>query len=221
MAFDINQFRSSFRDYEPASPTNYEVSIYKLPTVGWKFQNQSIERDLTYRCESCSLPSRDLIVSNRMTYGAPNKVVSGGAYNNLSFTFIVSDNMREKNYFYEWQKYIVNNNTYEDETPFINDFAYLDDYVGAITISTFSKFGDLKYQVVLQNAYPISVNEVPLGWNNTNDYVRVTVTIAYKSFYEVTKDIKGINSQQQKDIIQFDANRVNLNKSKVRSPFLR
>lgn len=221
MAFDINQFRSSFRDFEPASPTNYEVSIYKRPSVGWKFQNQSIERDLIYRCESCGLPSRDLIVSNRMTYGAPNKVVSGGVYNNLSFTFIVSDSMREKNYFYEWQKYILNHNIYEEDNPFINDVAYLEDYVGAITISTFSKFGDLTYQVVLQNAYPISVNEVPLGWNNTNDYVRVTVTIAYKSFYEVKKDIKGINSQQQKDIIQFDANRVNLNKARVGSPFLR
>lgn len=247
MAFDINQFRSSFKDFEPASPTNYEVIIGREPVIiGNQYVNLQVEsstpdsinlkklettaralddmaRTLIYRCESCSLPSRDLVATNAITYGAPKKMVSGSVYNNVSFSYIVSDNMREKHYFYEWQKSILNNNVREDIGG-INDVGYYDSYVGDIDIKSYSKFGDGVYRTTLIDAYPISVQEVQLGWNNTNDYIRVNVVMAYRYFTEEfipSAEGKGINSQQQKDIIQFDANRVNLNKARVGSPFLR
>ena len=210
MAFQINQFRSSFYDYEPAAPTNYEVSVMRQPIA---FTSQSspnstdgvsglqvmpevavsagddTERLLVYRCESCSMPSRDLIASNRITYGAPKKVAVGSAFNNVTFSFIVSDDMAEKNYFYKWQSYIQNSQFSLDNQSNLSDIAYYNDYVGNIEIKMFSKAGTQKYAVLLKEAYPISVQEVPLGWNNTNDYIRVNVVMAYRYFVELEREI--------------------------------
>lgn len=229
MAFNINDFRSSFNNFEPASPANYEVIITRDPFIEQSFGagvvgnaiSTDMTRQLMYRCESCSLPSRDLVSTNRMTYGMPKKVVSGSVFNNVSFSFIVSDDMSEKHYFYQWQNAILNNeaNSFQDN-PNVNDVAYYDSYTGDILINTYSKFGDLKYSIYLVEAYPISVQEVQLGWNNTNDYIRVNVTMAYRYFYENTEDVKGINAGIRTNIKSDGANRVNLNKSKVKTPFL-
>lgn len=227
MAFDINQFRSSFHNYEPASPANYEVIIAKEPfrilsssdpyTVIGNNTFNDMARQLAYRCESCSLPSRSLTASNRITYGAPKKVVSGSIFNNVNFSFIVSDDMSEKHYFYQWQNYILNNTSVDaQENPLINDVAYYGDYAGTILINTFSKFGDIKYSVFLEDAYPISVQEVQLGWNSTNDYVRVNVTMAYRYFHENKEDIRNERNYAELELMRRNGNTsVNLDEVKI------
>jgi len=190
MAFKINEFRSSFvAGGEPASPANYEVSVlrkYLVPLVaGDKYR---FENDVKFRCISCSLPGRLLNTTDRSTYGPNRKIVTSALYQDVTFSFIVSNDKNELNYFEEWHNFIVDNNVNAESDGFSHDVAYYDDYVGDITISLIDvkseKKNRIKYTISLLEAYPISVEEIPLSWDNNNEFIRVNVTVAYRNWVQ-------------------------------------
>lgn len=181
--FNINDFRSSFV-LEPANPTNYEVLITKGPPIMVEVGGAiNFANTLRYRCESCAIPSKSLLFANRKTYGPNRKVAYGAEYRDVSFSFIVSDNMQEKEYFDIWQRMIVDNDEVSGGIT-THDASYYDDYIGEIEIRYYEKGGKNTYKIVLMEAYPIEVQEVPLSWTSNNEYMRVTVTLAYRDFYE-------------------------------------
>jgi hypothetical protein len=193
MAFNITNFRSSFENYEPASPTNYEVTVVRPPRLyilsntdtstesNFSFQDLNLEDKLKYRCISCSLPGKMMSTTERATYGPTRKVATGAVYQDVVFSFIVSDSMEESNYFNNWQQAIVYNNS--DEGRFSNDVAYYDDYIGTLNIRQFSKNGgDPILTIQLLECYPISVEEIPIGWEMNNEFIKVNVTMAYRNW---------------------------------------
>ncbi len=205
MAFKINEFRSSFvPSGEPASPTNYEVTIIRKPILGFlspqedSIENTSVpfrrlnddgsfggeirkvENLLSFRCISCSLPGRILNTTDRSTYGPNRKIVTSTLFQDVTFSFIVSDDKRELNYFDTWHNFIVDNALLFGVQT--HDVRYYDDYVGSIRIAHFDKQNEIKYTISLLEAYPISVEEIPLSWDNTNEFIRINVTVAYRNW---------------------------------------
>lgn len=172
---------------EVANPTNYEVEILREPYVLKNILGvgNNFADVVKYRCETCSLPTRALKYVNQTIYGPPRKVAFSSDYQDVSFSFMATDSMKEKEYFALWQTGIVNNdvnNPYANEN--INNVTYYDDYIGEIAIKVYKKNGSESYRVTFYEAYPIVVQETPLSWNSNNDYIRVTVMIAYKYFVE-------------------------------------
>lgn len=187
MPFDIKKFRSSFTDYEPASPANYEINVIR-PSIAIRQSDGSlvtldtaVEDSLQFRCISCSLPGRILNVAERNTYGPVRKIATSSLYSDVTFSFIVSDNKSELKYFTLWHNFIINNTTISNLIQ-THDVRYYDDYVGELTISHFDKMNIEKFRIRLNEAYPISVEEIPLSWDNTNEFIRVNVTMAYRNW---------------------------------------
>lgn len=190
MAFNITDFRSSFKKFEPASPTNYEVNIIRPPILIYsnginQLTDNTTENNLKYRCFQCAFPGKMMNTSDRLTYGPNRKVVTNAVYQDVTFSFIVSDNMQEKNYFSNWHNAIVNNTTEDGVSS--HDVQYYSSYVGSLNITQFNKNGDKSLIVELQEAYPINVEEVALGWEMNNEYTRINVTMAYRIW--VTKSL--------------------------------
>jgi hypothetical protein len=181
---NIHEFRSSFENVgEPASPTNYEVSIIRQPTirlVSGESNSFLFENNVKFRCISCSLPGRILNTTDRNTYGPNRKIVTSAMFQDVTFSFIVSDDKNELNYFDSWHNYIVNNTLFTRVST--HDVRYYDDYVGDIKIIHYDKLNTIKYTISLIEAYPISVEEIPLSWDNTNEFIRVNVTVAYRNW---------------------------------------
>lgn len=180
MAFNINEFRSSFSDGEPASPTNYEVSIVQRPRIGAleEQKNVSAENILIFRCNACTLPGKQMLTSDRLTYGPIRKIITSALYTDVRFSFIVSDNKQELRYFTRWHNSIINNELNDGIQT--HDVEYYDSYTGSVIITHFDKQNNIKYKISLLEAYPISVEEIPLSWDNNNEFIRVDVTMAYK-----------------------------------------
>lgn len=184
MPFNLKKFRSSF-DVEPASPAYYEVSVIRRPiSLAFKQEDNKAEDNLVYRCISCSLPGKTLNTTDRQTYGISRRIVTSSAYQDVRFTFIVSDDKSELSYFSRWQTYIVDNTLTDGVDTHAAE--YYDNYIGQVAINHFDRQNNTIYSVNLLEAYPIDVEEIPLGWDNTNDFVKVTVTMAYRT-YEVIK----------------------------------
>ena len=177
MAFNINELRSSFvNGGEPASPANYEVSVVR-PIRDKKYR---FEDDVKFRCISCSLPGKILNTTDRMTYGPIRKIVTSALYQDVTFSFIVGDDKNELEYFNSWHSFIIDNGIIDRVQT--HDVSYYDNYVGNIKITHLDKQNTHKYTISLIEAYPISVEEIPLSWDNNNEFIRVNVTVAYRDW---------------------------------------
>jgi hypothetical protein len=194
MAFSITEFRASLGyGGEPANPTNYEVEITQQPRSlalqGGGFAN-SFPYTMRFRCESCSLPSKNMKVGTMTSYGPPIKVVYATEYSDTSFTFIATDNMEEKEYLALWQQSIINNDFTGGFEQ--NNVTYYEDYIGVITITHFNKIGEPTYRVTFHECFPVLVQETPMSWNSNNDYIRVTINLTYKYFVEERLFLGGV-----------------------------
>ena len=185
------------REYDPASGFNVKNLVGSLSNSGVAktsdFQvlispppglNQSYPRELMYRAETVELPGRTIAtIEHRFTnYGPLNKVAYGAMYQDVSISFILSEDMREKVYFEQWQQLMA------DTAPTaLGNFnaKYFNDYVGTIEIQQFSRTGDLKTTHVLNQAYPIVINAVSMGWAE-DQIARMTVQMAMR-YYEVKR----------------------------------
>lgn len=190
MAFNISQFRHSFKNGEPASPANYEIEIHKNPqslldnnannnTLQRVVHvNDKFERNVKFRCQNATLPGKQITTSERSTYGPVRKIASNIIYQDVVLSFIVADDFNEKIYFNIWLEQIL-------DSLNSNSVAYYDDYVGQIFVTTYGKDGLANYKVLLEEAYPIAVDEIPLSWDSSNDYIRMNVTIAYRKWTSI------------------------------------
>ena len=61
--------------------------------------------------------------------------------------------------------------------------SYLEDYKGTIQIYQLDKLENKIYGVELVNAFPTSLNGIPLDNNSENTVQRFSVSIAYEDFF--------------------------------------
>lgn len=172
MSFDINKFRSELYA-EPASSSKYEVSILRAPSV---LRGYDMSR-LRFRVQDAEFPGKVIATSEFKDYGPTRKIAYGAMYNEVNLQFIVADDMAEKKFFSDWHNYIVDDNRG-------SDIEYYSNYVGQIKITQFSKQGKPSHSVILDEAYPVTVQALPLSWENTNQYHKLAVDITYRSYRE-------------------------------------
>jgi hypothetical protein len=191
MAFNIDKFRSSFVTGEPASPANYEVNIYRNPKILQITESNptpskidlTLEDFIQYRCISCSLPGKMLNTVDRSTYGPNRKIATSTFYQDVVFSFIIADDAEELEYFHNWISIISNN--VEINNASVNDVAYYNTYIADTYITQYNKSGNISRKIKLEESYPINVDAVPMGWEMSNDIMKVDVTLAYRNWRSV------------------------------------
>lgn len=201
MAFNIRDFRNSFRNGEPASPAYYQVAIIRNPNNIRKVnannslprqQDLSVEQtSIKYRCLSATLPGKALNTVERRTYGPTRKIATGSVYQDVICSFVISDDMTELEYFNSWMGVISNNANYQNSI--VNDVAYYSKYVANVYIYQYSKSGAVSRVVVLEEAYPINIGDIQLAWDMSNEIMRVDITFAYRTW----RSIDGQNTLGQ------------------------
>lgn len=179
----ISNFLSSFNK-ELARPNHFEVSI-SLPLALSNYSDSG--RLLSLRCESTELPGRSLMTTSMKIYGIEEKFPYLSSYNDISLTFIVSDDMIEKKIFESWLDYIHPSATF--------NFKYKDEYSSNVTITQYDLKKTNSYQVRLRRAYPIAVNPLSLDWGS-DGYHKLTVTFVY-DYWENTDIEQERNDERE------------------------
>lgn len=179
MAGSISQFKSSFST-DVARPSRFDVSvpipIGMIPYLG-------TSRRLTMRCESAELPGRTIATTNMKIYGVEEKFPYMTAYNDMSLTFIVGDDMKEKKFFDSWLNWI--------SPSFSYDVKYKSDYAVIIRIVQYDVKSKDSYNVDLIDAFPIAVNPLSLDWSS-DGYHKLTVTFAYTNWRNNSLEALGM-----------------------------
>ena len=185
----LNEVLGMFHGTDGMSRTNrYEVTLY--PPTGYKGTGQGASNNIFpkimgellgdgtvratgLKCESISFPGRNLdTTEDTNIYGPVRNIVTGFSFADVAATFQCSSDMKEKKYFETWQRMAYNPQTFS--------MGYYDDYIGAVEIHALDEQDNRRYGVRLVEAFPKSINEQALSYENGASYQTITVNFAYR-----------------------------------------
>lgn len=160
-----------------SSPHSFRVKI--TPPLGLR---ASISEDFTILCESVSLPGRQFATTDQPIYGSIRKMPWGPIYNELSLTYICTDNMQERYFFDAWQSMIQN--------PTNNYMEYYDTYVSPrIVIEKLNGEGDVVYKMFVEEAYPMTIEAQELSYDATDQYLKLDIKFAYLKWKNIIDEV--------------------------------
>lgn len=184
--FSIQKILSSLSSSGVASTGHFEVQITGK-------DGTMLEKDLIYRAESVSIPGRTVMsIEHKFTnYGPLNKVPYGQVYTDVTVSFLLSEDLREKAYFEMWHEKMVSTGCMGGEQrPLTFNAKYFDDYTGVVLIRQYGTAGDLRSVHRLHEAYPLMMSDVQMNWGEDNP-AKISITFAYR-YYDAI-----FNNQQQ------------------------
>ena len=156
-------------DFSYAS--KYEIELRFPASVSFPANNAL--RNLTLRCDTVSIPGRNLrTVGDFNVYGPPIEVVQGQTFGEIQTSFYLSTDMRERKLMEDWQDAVVDPETF--------DLNYYDDYVGELKVFLLDKAEKRVYGVELREVYPKSVDVIALGHASPNTINKLGVSFQYR-----------------------------------------
>ena len=179
MPGSISQFKSSFST-DIARQNRFDVSI---PVPLGLIPYRNLSKQLTFRCESAELPGRAVATSNMKIYGVEEKFPYMTSYNDISLTFVVSDDMKEKKFFDSWINWITPSYSY--------NVKYKSDYSVILRITQYDATLKSSYSADLIDAFPIAVNPLQLDWSSEGMH-KLTVTFAYTNWRNNSLEALGM-----------------------------
>lgn len=153
---------------------NLDIRDITVRVLSDSFQWTSLfndPRDITFLCESCSLPGRQISSLERTTWRQPIKAPTGYLNDDVTFTFVCTNDFYIKRLFDAWQNLII------DEETFLSSYA--NEYKTDVIIMQLNSRGFPIYSVKLKGAFPITFQPIELNNASSNTYSKINVTMTY------------------------------------------
>ena len=175
----LNEVLGSYRSKDGiARPSRYEVVI--LPPTGSPnnpFTSALTEtdnaRNVSLKCESISFPGRNIDTTpDTNIYGPTREIATGFSFAELSATFQCSSDLKEKDFFENWQKASFNANTWAMQ--------FYNDYIGEIQIYLLDEQNERRYGVKIWECFPKNIGEQTLNYGTINEQMKLSVTFSYR-----------------------------------------
>jgi hypothetical protein len=150
-------------------------------------------------CESSNLPGVATLLEEvrRYGYGPMEKRPFAPTFTNLSMNFRGDANGWIWTFLNSWMRCAIDfesrgdlnstigpiKNQYPYELGYKYDPQNGEGYATDTTLTMYDDTGTQQIQVVLREAYPVFVADVPVAWANRSDYVRIPVTLTFFDWY--------------------------------------
>jgi hypothetical protein len=208
MPFNIANFNSEIAQSGIAHTGFFEARILKAPLI----LAPMMRNGMAFRIESVNLPGRTLQTLDQNYHGPVRRIPYRFSHQPVTFTVILSRDMREREAFMKWQDHFIGHSrtNYNGvmDSPF--DTKYYDDAIGEIDIVQYShavsggstegksgKGGNGKYletyNIRLTEAYPSNVNDIQMSWGDEG-YGKLQVEMTYR--YAIEAQRTYLNSTQ-------------------------
>ena len=175
----LNEVLSSYRGKDGiARPSRYEVVI--LPPTGSPsnpftsaLTATDSARNVSLKCESISFPGRNIDTTpDTNIYGPTREIATGFSFAELSARFQCSSDLREKEFFENWQKASFNANTWAMQ--------FYNDYIGEIQIYLLDEKDNRRYGVKIWECFPKNIAAQTLDYSTINEQMKIDVTFSYR-----------------------------------------
>lgn len=185
--FSPNQFFSKLTQYGGVDRTNlFMVSIDPYS------DNIESAPDLRFFCKTAQIPGIDFSTSEYKPQGYGMGISLPTGVTNPGFTsmFILDSDNFVLSYFHRWAQKVLNYDasygmlaSTDGKLPY--EIGYLrgpTGYGSTLTLTKFNPYdGEVFYQTVLHDVYPINIGSVSLTWEEQNTYSTLPVSFAYSS----------------------------------------
>jgi hypothetical protein len=144
-------------------------------------------RELEYLAESVSLPGVNMSSHDvrRYGYGPIEKRPIGHTFTDVNVTFIADGNGDVHRIMTNWLQTIgrfdMRSGIASENLPF--QLQYKIEYVTDLHVQVFTEDGEPSIDVVLREAFPISLSDAQFSWNDLNNYARFTMQFAYNDWF--------------------------------------
>ena len=215
MAFNISNFKTTIDTFGGVARSSlFEVRVTNLPFYqggakkvvvdGQETEEVTVqaskapftERELSFFCKSAVIPG---ITYNTTTFDAvgqlPRQFPTSMVNTPFSAIFMVDSDHQVLTYFHRWMQSVLNYNnedafaeSEDGKLPF--EVGYKDNYAKLLEVRHYSTESSLEkyYKVRLYKAFPISIGDLELAWENNDSYLTLPVTFAYDNiFYDAAQ----------------------------------
>ena len=132
---------------------------------------------LSVKCIQVQFPGRTLMTTENRHWGTPYKLPYSALYDEVSFTFVAADNLRERYFFEVWQEAVINVN--------LNSLNFYDEYISQVQLYQLDKQNNFTYGIELDQAYPINIGAIDYSYATQNEFVSVTVSLTYRRWRNI------------------------------------
>jgi hypothetical protein len=137
-------------------------------------------RTLEYFCSSASIPGVNLNTHEirRYGYGPMEKRPYSASFADATFNVYFDSKRKNYDFFQTWissiMDYDVNNST---NSKFLLE--YKSEYQSTIDLFVHDNTGVIVGHYVMDEAFPISIGDIPLNWGDTNSILKIPVTFTF------------------------------------------
>jgi len=227
MAFSVNDMMSCINGRNGLSKSSKFMAYFREFPSG--IDTQGGKRDLSFLCDAVSVPgiayqSDDIRSSG---YGNIEKRPYATIYQDVTLNFFCDNDGVVFDFMHKWLQAVFNfnnksaPNSQTNRGLYPNTFAYPKDYFGTIEIiQYFDQDEDQQevFSIQLEEAYPISMGDIQLDWNNIDTLTKISVTFTYTYWNSSALDLSRINDRSES--LKSNQTRIDSGLSSVRKTIL-
>ena len=197
----INRFIAQINQGEGlARPTRYLVIIQPPQKVENPYASQfdmtpgrndlesgETKRNVGMMCNKVTLPNRDINTEPHTMYGPRREMPYAYSFSgNIECTFYGDKFLRQRQFFENWQKKIMNIETH--------NMGWYDNYVGTMDIFQLGSFSAEQdrdrttYAVRLYEVYPQTIGSIDYSYGATDTTVNIPITLNFRTWRNLTID---------------------------------
>ena len=137
-------------------------------------ERKSDIRSISLRCDSISLPGRNLsTTTDSNIYGPVREIVEGVTYaEDINIVFNGSSGLDERVFFENWQRQAFNENTWDVE--------YYNDYIGEVEIYLLDKQEQRRYGLKLHEAFPKTIASNELSMGQSGEIIKTSIGFTFR-----------------------------------------
>ena len=180
--FNIAEFSSKINERGTIQNNKFLVKISK-PTGSTPdfFLNPYKEEDLIFRAASIEIPGMSFEHTNSHRYGVgpQQKTPRNPNFNDISISFIEDERNAIWKFFSRWINEIFN---FDADSKYVA--RYKSEYISPnFEIEIYNNKGLKVTRVILTEAFPSSLGNVSLSWNDKNNHMMVKVGFSFTDWY--------------------------------------
>lgn len=187
MPFNINEFKADISDKGYLKSNLFEVYITPPRISG---VSSELARHMSHRIEQVRAPGINFMSAdiNRYGVGPTQKQPFNAQFNEISFTILCDNYGDIWQFWHDWLRYIY------DFTPLASpgngniisqsnySLKYKDDYSTTMSIVVYDVGGSASKRIDLYQAFPTSIREIPLSWEDSNNLIKLGVSVTFKEY---------------------------------------
>ena len=186
MPFNISTYKTKIAKDGYLFNNRFRVIVTSPPVL--QNAGNQIPSMFQFRADSVKAPGVTLNADDvyRHGIGIKESMPFSASYTTNTISFISDGRGDIWTYWYLWMNSIfdfggVDNGLKSNSNQLPTyQVEYKDNYATMMSVEIFDNFGYKIQTINMYDAFPISINDVPLNWGNNNQLLRVTVGISFK-----------------------------------------